>query len=137
MLHRRQPGASFARATAAGGGTSLRRSYVYGNYIDEVLTMRREFMPDGTTDDLFYHCDDMHTIYALTDEIGQVFERYEYGDYGLPTILHPNGTSVRSESMANNTRMFTGRLWDFESRLYQYRHRYMEPTLGRFVQRDP
>ena len=66
----------------------------------------------------------------------QVLERYEYDDYGLPTVLSPSG-SVRDESMVNNTRMFTGRLWDKESRLYQYRHRYMEPTLGRFVQRDP
>ena len=55
--------------------------------------MRREFMPDGTTDDLFYHCDDMHTIYPLTDEAGQVQEHYEYGDYGLPTILGPSRKS--------------------------------------------
>jgi len=61
-------------------------------------------------DDLFLHGDDMHTVYSVTDETGTVVERYEYGDYGLPTALAPNGTTVRAESMINNTRMFTGRL---------------------------
>ena len=122
-------------ATTAGGDTSLERSYVYGNYIDELLSYSIHTLP-SSSDDLFTHCDDMHIVCAITSESGEVFERYEYGDYVLPTVLAPDGTSVRSESMANNTRMFTGRLWDFESRLYQHRHRYIEPTLGRFVDRD-
>ena len=60
----------------------------------------------------------MHSVDSVTDESGTVVERYEYADDGLPTVLSPSG-SVRDESMANNTRLFTGRLWDKESRLYQ------------------
>jgi len=57
----------------------------------------------------FDYGDDMHSIDSVTDEFGQFFERYEYADDGLPTVLSPSG-SVRDETMANNTRMFTGRL---------------------------
>jgi len=53
---------------------SLARSYVYGNYIDEVLTFRdhdqNEFM-----DDLFLHGDDMRTVYSVTNESRPVAER--------------------------------------------------------------
>jgi len=77
------------------------------------------------------------TLRDVTDPSGPITERSKHGDYGLPTVLAPDGITQRSESAFGNTRMFTGRMWDFESRLYQYRHRYMEPTFGRFVQRDP
>ena len=90
---------------------TLARSYVYGNSIDEVLTFR-DHDQNEFVDDLFLHGDDMHTVYAVTDEIvDQVLERYEYGDYGLPTVLSQDGITQRPESAFGNTRMFTGRLW--------------------------
>jgi len=55
-------------------------SYVYGSYIDEVLTMRRG------GEDHYYHADDLHNVMALTDAAGGVVERYEYEDYGRPTL---------------------------------------------------
>ena len=56
---------------------TLARSYVYGNSIDEVLTFR-DHDQNEFVDDLFLHGDDMHTVYAVTDEIvDQVLERYE------------------------------------------------------------
>jgi len=62
----------------AGGATQA--SYVHGIYIDEVLTMRR------AGSDLYYHSDDLYNVMALTDAAGTVVERYEYGDYGRPTL---------------------------------------------------
>ena len=59
------------------------------------------------------------TLNRVTRGSGQVLERYEYGDYGLPTVLSQDGITQRPESAFGNSRMFTGRLWDKESRLYQ------------------
>ena len=41
------------------------------------------------------------------------------------------------DSTEGNPYLFTGRRWEPEVGLYQYRHRYYKPDWGRFVQRDP
>jgi RHS repeat-associated protein len=121
------------------------RSYVYGNYIDEVLQVRDH--PSG--EDFYYHQDDLFSVYAITDDTGAVAERYEYGDYGQVTILDANNSDRdldmdgNTESLYGNRHTFTGRLLDEEltlddgSRVLQYRNRYSLPSLGRFLQRDP
>jgi RHS repeat-associated protein len=124
------------------GSTATRlRSYVYGNYIDEVLQMRDH--PSG--EDFYFHQDDLFSVYAMTDDDGVgdvVVERYEYGDYGQVRILTPGGAD-RPESLLGNRHTFTGRLLDDEMTLaggeqvLQYRHRYMTTGSGRFLQRDP
>ena len=42
--------------------------------------------------------------------------------------MHPVGSTSFS---------FTGRYYDAEAKLYQYRVRMYEPATGRFIQRDP
>jgi YD repeat-containing protein len=64
--------------SVSGGSMS---TYVYGNYIDEVLSMNRSSI------DYYYHSDDMYNIVAVTDSAGNVVERYEYGDYGEPEFF--------------------------------------------------
>ena len=119
-------------AVSSGGGASLSASYVYGNYIDEVLTMRR-----GTTD-YYYHGDDQHNVVKLTDNTGAVVETYDYGDYGQPEFYDASGALLDvSESPFGNPYLFTGRRWDEELGYYYFRNRYMDPALGRFVSRDP
>ena len=59
-----------------GGSPALAASYVYGLYVDEVLTMRRG------GNDYYYHGDDMHNVVKLTDADGEVVEAYDYADYG-------------------------------------------------------
>ena len=53
-------------------------TYVFGNAIDEVLTMNRAGV------DRFFHEDDMGNVMKLTDASGAVSESYDYGDYGQP-----------------------------------------------------
>ncbi len=119
-------------AVSSGGSASLSASYVYGNYIDEVLTMRR-----GTSD-YYYHGDDQHNVVKLTDNSGIVVEAYEYGDYGQPEFYDASGALLDvSESPFGNPYLFTGRRWDEELGYYYFRNRYMDPALGRFVSRDP
>ncbi|MEQ8764286.1 MAG: RHS repeat-associated core domain-containing protein [Planctomycetota bacterium] len=104
-------------------------TYVYGNYIDEVLTMQRE----GA--DSYYHADDNYNVMALSDAAGNVVERYEYQDYGAPEFLDSTGTSMPA-SAVENSYLFTGRRRDAETRLYYYRTRYLDPRPGRFTARD-
>ena len=41
------------------------------------------------------------------------------------------------ESLKQNTYLFQGRTYEPETGLYYYRHRYLHPELGRFLQTDP
>jgi|GEM_PF-4618994 len=118
------------------GDPSLRASYVYGNYIDEVLQAERH--DQGVTPETFYyHQDDLFSVYAITDESGAVVERYDYSDYGEVETLHPGGARRTSGSVVGNRHTYTGRAVELESGLLQYRHRYLVPVAGRFAQRDP
>ncbi|MDP2938462.1 MAG: RHS repeat-associated core domain-containing protein [Candidatus Omnitrophota bacterium] len=100
---------------------TLLSSYVYGEGIDEVLTMHRG------PQKVFYHYDGLGSVTNLTDTSGNVVESYTYDVYG-----QPNQTS-----QIGNRFYFTGRELDEESGLYYYKARYYSPTIGRFLQRDP
>jgi len=115
-------------------------------YIDDVVSMRREsgageFLEQ---DDFWYHQDDLFTVVALTDEDGDVVERYEYQDYGQEhitladgsTTVSPNAHSGRIESLVGNPFTFTGRELDNETGLILYRTRYLQTVIGRFTTRD-
>jgi RHS repeat-associated protein len=99
----------------------LQATYVYGNYIDEVLNMQRG------GGDYYYHTDDQYNVVAITDAAAAVVERYEYDDFGRPL----------STSLVDNPYLFTGRRYDTDSGLYHYRQRYYDSVEGRFLTRDP
>ena len=65
---------------------------------------------------------------VLTDDDQNVLARYEYDVFGA--IRAETGTS-------DNTRKFTGKEFDADSKLYYYGARYYDPYIGRFTQRDP
>ncbi len=118
--------------------TTVERSYAYGNYIDEVLTMRDH----GSGEDFFYHQDDLFSVYAMTDEDGVVVERYEYGDYGQVSITAEDGTP-RAASSYGNRHTFTGRLLcdeltlDDGGQVLEYRNRHNWTGTGSWLHRDP
>jgi len=119
-------------------GAVLRASYAYGNYIDEVVEALRDTDNDLVVDDpLYYHQDDLFSVYAVTDATGAVVERYDFSDYGEMTVQRPDGNVKPETYWIGNRHTFTGRLVEWDTGLLQYRHRYMAPVLGRFVQRDP
>jgi RHS repeat-associated protein len=107
----------------------LQGSYVYGNYLDEVLTLKRG------SEEFYFHTDDLWNTVALTDEDGEVIERYDYGDYGQPEFYAPDGLT-RGGSIVANPCLFTGQRYDAESGLYWCKTRYLEPTTGRYTTRD-
>jgi len=104
-------------------------TYVYGNSLDEVLTMRRGGQ------DYYFHGDDLHNVLKITDSSGAVVEQYEYGDFGQPVIKSGAGTPL-AQSAIGNPYLFTGREYDQETGLYNFRSRYMDPAAGRFISRD-
>jgi len=111
-------------------GGAIEAEYVYGNTIDEILTMDR----NGQM--YFYHCNSLGSIIALTDESGNAAETYDYDAYGHVTIMDSIGTVLESSGVGN-TYLFTGRKLENLTGLYYYRARYYHPGRGRFIQRDP
>ncbi len=115
-------------------------TYVYGNYIDEVLTMQRG------GNDYYYHQSTLWSVAAVTNAAANVVERYAYTDYGCVSVTDGVGNPVvendyagfkTTHSAIGNIYMFTGRRWDEESGVYYYRARYYDCEGGRFLQRDP
>ena len=104
------------------GSPTLDASYVYGLYVDDVLTMRRG------GEDYYYHADDLGNVMKLTDADGQVVEGYDYGDYGAPEFYDENGAPVSATaSVVGNPYLFNGRRWDPELGYYYYRNRRGRP----------
>jgi RHS repeat-associated protein len=87
--------------------------------------------------DTFYYYlhDDQFNVLGLTDDAGNLVERYEYGDYGKPTIYDAND-NVLTASAIGNPYMFNSRRYEEQTDLYYYRSRYMDHEMGRFISRD-
>ena len=106
------------------------RSYAYGRGIDEILTM------DNSADkQYFFHSNVLGSIDAVTDEDGNVVERYSYDAFGKPVFSDANGNKT-VQSAIDNPYLFTGREYDVDTGLYNYRTRYQNPDLGRFINPD-
>ncbi|HLD35531.1 MAG TPA: DUF6531 domain-containing protein, partial [Planctomycetota bacterium] len=107
------------------GNDALIATYVNGNGI---LTMEKN------SQTYYSHANTMGSVYAVTDNSGDVVERYKYAGYGKPTILAPDGVTERQASAIGNTRLFMGKEYDLEIEKYCYGARCYNPTLGRFLQ---
>ena len=121
--------------------------WVHGPGIDEPLMMERDLNSNGIFEDterFFYHADGLGSIVALTNNTGQVVERYRYDSFGQPTITGPGPDNqmdtpddvILTESAYGNPYLFTAREWDPETGLYFYRARYLDPRTGTFLQED-
>ncbi len=108
----------------------LSAEYVYGEDLDELLTMQR-----GASA-YYYHYDGLGSVTDVTNSNGTIAERYDYDPYGNPTITNPAGSIIATSAISNRY-LFTGRELDAESGNYHYRARIYNPKIGRFLQRDP
>ena len=118
--------------------------FVYGgSYIDAPFMRYVDADTDGilnedTDGEQYYLRDASFNVVALLDEAGTALERYRYTPYGRRVVLDADFTPN-----ANNTtgygqqRGFQGLRHDEESGLIENRRRMLDPTTGRFVQRDP
>ncbi|MEK7282503.1 MAG: RHS repeat-associated core domain-containing protein, partial [Acidobacteriota bacterium] len=129
-------------AGVAGGLFKPRRTWVYGNGIDEVLERQdldADLVPSAQ---YFFHENALGSVHLVTDAGGNPVEKYEYDPWGKPRFFAwsggaGGGWTETGESAIGNDRLFTGREWDAESGLYYYRARHYDPRTGRFVSPDP
>ncbi|MGE0712814.1 MAG: RHS repeat-associated core domain-containing protein [Planctomycetota bacterium] len=102
----------------------LERSFVHGDGVDDVLSMRQ----DGRS--YYYHYDQVRSVVALSDARGQVAARYRYSAFG--ETLAAEGSVAQ-----DNPFRFTSRPLDRATGLYDLRARSYAPGLGRFTSPDP
>ena len=104
--------------------------YYHGPVIDELLCRVTE------TNTVYYHHDGLGSTVALTDSTGNVVESYTYDVYGQPSILSTTYQLLPTSAVINRF-LFTSREYLADLALYDYRHRFYSPSLGRFLQTDP
>jgi len=85
-------------------GSTLKRKFVYGPGIDEPVCM----IDVADSNAYYYHYDGLGSVSALSNEDGNIIEKYRYDVYGSPTILSP-GDEPRATSDVSNPYYFTGR----------------------------
>lgn len=131
------------QTSVSSGTESDIRYFVYGNYIDEVLLMRRI----SVSADYYYGHDHLYSPVVLFGSTGSLAERYEYDAYGKRTMYDANYTLRLASLIIANPIGFTGREIEVLDRdtsngnrprleIMYYRARYYDPQAGRFISRD-
>lgn len=110
-------GLAYVLAERTGSDTSL---YTYGSDLVALTD------PSGVQS--YYHYDGLGSTRALSNGSGQVTARYSYDVFG----------ATRSSSGASpNAFKFAGEQTDDELGLIYLRARYYDPSMGRFMSKDP
>jgi RHS repeat-associated protein len=96
--------------------------YTQSGLIDEPLAMLRS----ATTS--YYQADGLGSSTSLSSAAGALASTYTYDSYGKLTA---------STGAVTNPFRYTGREFDPETGIYEYRARYYDPNVGRFTSEDP
>jgi RHS repeat-associated protein len=121
--------------------TTPLEQYVWHPYYVDALALRvydADTSGAGAPVDHYYSQDANFNVTAVFTSTGAVQERYQYSAYGQLTVLDPN-FAVDADGISDiaNTIAYTGRSFDAETGMYDYRNRVYHSQLGRFVSRDP
>ncbi|MGB8582166.1 MAG: RHS repeat-associated core domain-containing protein [Candidatus Sulfotelmatobacter sp.] len=103
------------------GGNVLAR-YTRAKKIDETLAT----LGSGTTS--YYQADGLGSVTSLSDGGGALANTYIYDSFGKLTA---------STGTIGNPFQYTGREFDPETGIYEYRARYYDESVGRFISEDP
>jgi RHS repeat-associated protein len=88
------------------------------------------------TDVSYAHRDRMGSIVALSDDVGEIVELYDYKAYGARTVRDSAG-SARQCCQFDNSFGFQGHPQDEFTGFVDMRNRTYWPILGQFLQPDP
>ncbi len=108
----------------SGQSPALSQRYLYGSAVDEILAVE-----DAAGDVLWGLADHEGTIRDLVDSTVTRVEHRKYDSFGQITSPAP--------LTADFPFAFTGRPFDADTGLYNYRARWYDPAVGRFVSLDP
>jgi len=78
----------------------------------------------------YYHCDGNGNVTALVDTNGVILARYTYDPYG-------NVLSMSGPLATANLYRFSSKEWHPNSGLVYYGHRFYDPNVQRWLNRDP
>ena len=85
-----------------------------------------------------YLKDTSGSITDITDSTGKRLQHYIYSAFGiLLGIQDASAADISSNPVLSTSIGFTGRELDSESGLMYHRAKYYDPTIGRFLQKDP
>lgn len=76
----------------------------------------------------YYEQDAVGSVSALSNAAGALANTYSYDAFGR--LIASSGTIT-------NPLQYTGREFDEETGIYQYRYRYYDPNIGRFANEAP
>ncbi len=107
--------------TLSSSGSLLAR-FTHGYGFDQPL----QVLQSGTTS--YYQSDALGSISSLSNSAGSLANTYTYDSYGKLTA---------SSGTISNPFQYTGREFDSETGIYEYRARYYDQNVGRFVSEDP
>ncbi len=107
--------------TMNSSGALLAR-YTQTQNIDEPLADLR------SGSDSYYEVDGLGSVTSLSNSAGSVANTYTYDSFGMLTT---------SSGTLTNPFRYTAREFDPETGIYEYRARYYDQSVGRFISEDP
>jgi RHS repeat-associated protein len=84
-----------------------------------------EFRSSATS---YYQQDGLNSVTSLSNTAGTLANTYTYDAFGK---------RIASSGTLTNPFQYTGREFDLDTGIYEYRARYYDQTLGRFLSEDP
>jgi RHS repeat-associated protein len=123
-----------------GGSGNPYEQYVWDiRYVHAPVCRFEDHDTDGNNiETLYYTQDANYNVTALVNTNGTVAERYVYDPYGKVTIYSSDwSVEVSWANSKQSAVLFTGHRYDSETGMYYACNRYLHPTLGRWIQRDP
>jgi len=82
----------------------------------------------------WYQCDHLGTPQELTDQMGNIAWSAHYKAWG--EVQEQRSALAQQQGLTNPIR-FQGQYHDHETGLHYNRHRYYDPSVGRFISKDP
>ncbi|GAB3955155.1 hypothetical protein GCM10028805_41840 [Spirosoma harenae] len=75
----------------------------------------------------FYHKDGLNSIVEISNQNALISSQYNYDVYG---------NLILQNSTVDNSVLYTGRLFDSLTKLFDFRNRFYSPEIGRFINKD-
>ncbi|MFD2159809.1 RHS repeat domain-containing protein, partial [Rubritalea tangerina] len=75
-------------------------------------------------------------VYAVSDDSGDILEHYRYNAFGEVEIYNTSGNELATSAIDNKV-TWNSRRYDSDTKLHYYKYRHYNPTLGRWLSRDP